>query len=55
MIAEHIKSLGYKKRKDQVANPVGINFHIRLVATDFATPTRITEETDESYEGSFHI
>ena len=50
MIAEHIKSLGYKKRKDQVANPIGINFHVRLVATDFTTPTRITEETDESYE-----
>ena len=49
MIAEHIQSLGYKKRKDQLANPIGINFHISLVASDLATPTRITEDTDESY------
>ena len=49
MIAEHIQSLGYKKRKDQLANPIGINFHISLVASDLATPTKITEETDESY------
>ena len=50
LIADHIKSLKYKKRKDQIANPIGINFHINLVATDLITPTRITEETDESYE-----
>ena len=49
MIAEHIQSLGYKKRKDQLANPIGINFHISLVASDLATPTKITEDTDESY------
>ena len=50
LIAEHIKSLKYKKRKDQIANPIGINFHINLVATDLTTATKITEATDESYE-----